>query len=83
MSRTDLEYIWQWANWTLVSGTQPAWVWEQYFRLCEVLDALDRGLNNQSEHHRRGVGGQLVLPHLKGTAMPSLISVTPMSRPAT
>jgi hypothetical protein len=40
MTRDDLEYVWGWANDKLATGEQPPWVWDQYVKLCETLDAM-------------------------------------------
>src|SRR5262245_17187892 len=44
MTRDDLEQVWGWANDKLATGEQPPWVWDQYLKLCETLDALLAGM---------------------------------------
>jgi hypothetical protein len=40
MTRDDLEHLWAWANDKLATGEQPPWAWEQYVKLCEMLDVI-------------------------------------------
>jgi hypothetical protein len=40
MTRDDLEQVWGWANDKLATGEQPPWAWEQYVKLCEMLDVI-------------------------------------------
>jgi hypothetical protein len=40
MTRDDLEHVWAWANDKLATGKEPPWAWDQYVKLCEVLDVI-------------------------------------------
>lgn len=44
MTRDDLEHVWAWANEKLASGEQPPWMWDQYVKICEVLDTISAGM---------------------------------------
>jgi hypothetical protein len=40
MTRDDLEHVWAWANEKLATGEESPWMWDQYLKLCEILDAI-------------------------------------------
>jgi len=44
MTRDDLEHVWVWANEKLATGDHPPWVWDQYVKLCEILDTISAGM---------------------------------------
>jgi hypothetical protein len=59
MTRDELEHIWSWANENLAAEKESPAAWEQYIRICEVLDLISSKLSPamlkaNSSSQRRG-----------------------------
>jgi len=63
MTRDDLEHIWESANQRLATGSEPVWVWDQYLKLCEILDVLFAGMAQATRDAPRGA--RQARPHLR------------------
>ena len=73
--KTDLERIREWADTKIGSGSEPPWVWYEFMKLREALDAILGGMtvvtrtaSLQQSGKRQGNGLRLVASkHSRGT----------------